>query len=447
MVLGLLLLGRIDGFAQDGNVSFAPPSPQWNADEPSATFVVRKVAEPTDIQLFSSGEQTPVASSYPPIPIQQPYAHVDHGLNRAVPSNSASRQNLPPGAHSTYSFDSREWAETYPTYPVAGNAGLDSFSSNQVTPSEGNTTPLNAPPYQAPVLHVSNAQPANTVTEQKVASNIRIVDDTVKKEPAPKLDLQPNPKYSKYLKYADVCGVVVVQSNFPLTEIKPLLREIELLQRDLNLYMAVPAPKEKIELCLFRDEASYIRFLKDVYPKAPLDRRALYVKIDKQPGNLLVQRTKDFEIDLRHEMTHAIIHASIPTVPIWLDEGLAKYFEPTPEERATKNPYLKQVRWNVKFGAVPPLNRLERLEFIDEMGTREYRDSWAWVHFLIHHSPQSHRLLAGYLQLLASLPEPEAGKKAKIPPLGLYINDVVNNSKEKYLEHFKTWDVELADDE
>ena len=31
--------------------------------------------------------------------------------------------------------------------------------------------------------------------------------------------------------------------------------------------------------------------------------------------------------DLRHEMTHAYLHSVVPDVPLWLDEGLAKYFE------------------------------------------------------------------------------------------------------------------------
>ena len=31
--------------------------------------------------------------------------------------------------------------------------------------------------------------------------------------------------------------------------------------------------------------------------------------------------------DLRHELTHAILHSVLKDVPLWLDEGLAEYFE------------------------------------------------------------------------------------------------------------------------
>ena len=437
VVLSVLFSGNI-GFCQDGSTSFSR-QPSWNAGEPSATFVIRpdqkRRMDAYDEQPFPSENGGPVALS--PLEgsaasLQQPYRSIDQAFHDAprrwMPSHFETASLVP---QLTYSFDSREWVERY---PEALRYDHDAFSSGHVSPVGAS-------------LRESLFSVETVPAAPMVAHNVR-VSSTEKREP---IDLTPNPVYAKHLKHADVCGVVVVQSNFPLTEIRTLLHEIELLQRDLNQYMAVPAPKEKIELSLFKDEASYIRFLKDVFPKAPLDRRALYIKETGKPGVLLVQRTKDFEIDLRHEMTHAVIHASIANVPIWLDEGLAKYFEQAPDERSAKNPYLKYVRFHAKFGAVPSLSRLEKLELIGEMGSREYRDSWSWVHFLIHHSPQTHRLLAGYLQLLASLPEQPSDARRKdkiqIPPLGQYITDVVKDPKGKYLEHFRTWAVDARNEE
>ncbi|MDR1963018.1 MAG: hypothetical protein LBQ50_04510 [Planctomycetaceae bacterium] len=374
---------------------------------------------------------------------------------------------------SSYSFDTRDWVESFPVDHVS-----DQFSSNQATPlnnnnnnSAGNrrtrqefrsdqTVASNIPAAQqnnsvinsatnsmqwdGQVTAITGVVPPSTPTNEtqsvKLTSLNRSSLDRVKeKEPeATHFGIDLAPSYAARLKYSEVYGVVVVQANFPLTEIKPILEEIRQLQIDLNLYMGIPAPKEKIELCLFRDEKTYLKFLQEVFPKAPRDRRALYIKIDDKPGTLLVQKTDEFEIDLRHEMTHAIIHASILTVPIWLDEGLAKYFEVPIKDRAEKNPYMKQIRWNTKFGAVPSLNRLEKLEHIGQMGDREYRDSWAWVHFLIHHSPQSHRLIAGYLQFLSTLPvnDTKNHDSVQVPPISLYLDGVVEKSREKYREHF-----------
>lgn len=346
-----------------------------------------------------------------------------------LPGQSASsgvKPTLP-----SYSFDSREWAEYYP-------------GSRETAPHEKE----NPHPFSSSDLSPVAGMGRKAGEDLSGALRVASVPRTPWEEstPLPAIDLSPS--YTKHLKYHDVCGVVVVQADFPLTEIGAILLEIEQLQRDLNLYMGVPAPREKIELCLFKDEKSYLKFLKDYFPKAPRDRRALYIKLNREPGTLLVQRTGDFEIDLRHEMTHAIVHASIPVVPIWLDEGLAKYFELPCGERSANSPYLKTVRRNVRFGAYPTLHRLERLKDIGDMGGREYRDSWSWVHFMIHDSPDTHRLLAGYLKLLATLPQdgvPNDSAKqdtVDIPPLSLYLEDIMKNPRGKFREHFSSWAVE-----
>lgn len=320
-----------------------------------------------------------------------------HDAHPGVNAPSAAAAALP-----SYSFDSREWAEHFPVGPE-----------------------VHAGPWSDPRFATLFERPPPDRHRPGATGPIAV-----------------KPVYAKHLKHARLYGVVQVLANFPLTEIEPILGEIALLQTDLHRYMGVPSPNETIELCLFKDEKSYLAFLKDVFPKAPRDRRALYIKMDNQPGTLLVQRSKEFEIDLRHEMTHAIIHASIPVVPIWLDEGLAKYFEVPPDERSAKNPYMKPVRRNTRFGAVPSLKRLERLEHIGQMGVREYRDSWAWVHFLVHHSQDTHRLLAGYLQLLATLPKPESSSGERpIPALSPYLDDRMERVRDKYREHFRTWGV------
>ncbi|MGL4593482.1 MAG: hypothetical protein ACRCUY_01995, partial [Thermoguttaceae bacterium] len=388
-------------------------------------------------------------------------------------SNQLTQEKSPakkqePGSLSTYSFDTRDWVDYFPIDNISASsrtepsksAPANKQQSAQSNPSNTSTaessavaTSTNVAPQQpaesatkvasasltpspishpqiAPVQLTASRMPASIPADIKSnPSNNEIFARSA--NPAKQIDLSPS--YQKQLKYTEICGVVVVQSNFPLTEISAILEEIKGLQNDLHRYMGIPAPKEKIELCLFDDERSYLQFLKSVFPEAPRDRRALYIKMDGKPGTLLVQKTNDFEIDLRHEMTHAIIHASIAVVPIWLDEGLAKYFEVPISDRAEKNPYMKQIRWNLRFGAVPSLSYLESLEDIGEMGSREYRDSWAWVHFLIHHSPQTHRLLAGYLQLLAKR---ESSETETLPTLGIYLTDVVSTPREQYRRHF-----------
>ncbi|MGL6193379.1 MAG: DUF1570 domain-containing protein [Thermoguttaceae bacterium] len=256
------------------------------------------------------------------------------------------------------------------------------------------------------------------------------------------IDLKPS--FARRLPYNEVCGVVVCQSNAPLNELGTIVKEIENLQTDLKKYLAIPPADEKIELCIFTTEKAYLDFLKKEFPDAPMDRRALYVK-KNGPGVVLVQKTDEFEIDVRHEMTHAILHASIRSVPIWLDEGLAKYFELPTTERPFGNPYLSKVKFNNSFGIVPSLARLEKLEYVDEMNNNEYRDSWAWVHFMIHNSRETHELLASYLQLLARQPETTTTSSQKsgqtsVPKLLPLLKTSVKNPNAEYKRHFKVWE-------
>ena len=395
--------------------------------------------------------------------------------NRTSPEERTSA-----GSHVFYSSDTRDWVEFF-HYPL--DVGEEQGDSPEDFQEETSTTffwPPVANPQQIPitnaddqwnghatmlVAHVERS-PVHVATSSGVQSPVvPMVSPAVSavgpsppaEQPLPQMDLSPS--YENRLPHVTTCGVVVVQANFPLTEVATILDEIAQLQHDLNRYIGVPAPREKIELCLFKNEESYINFLRDCFPKAPRDRRALYVKLDNKPGTLMVQKSKDFEVDLRHEMTHAIIHASIPKVPIWLDEGLAKYFEVPFQDRAGNHPYLSQVRWNAKLGTVPSLERLVKLETIDDMGSKEYRDSWAWTHFLIHRSPETHRLLAAYLQMLARWTG-EAGeyaakpsssgrqifdsiarggeKQAPIPSLKLYLDDILENQREMFKEHFSS---------
>ncbi|MCL2744699.1 MAG: DUF1570 domain-containing protein [Planctomycetaceae bacterium] len=354
------------------------------------------------------------------------------GKNSPVPA--AGNYPLPPTGQS-YSFDSREWVDTYTTGNTANVKDANPFSSNKSQPLFGSKPPL---PEN---INDDNDYPADNAKPVKVASAVISLPPEQPKAVQFPIPESLTPSYTKHLPNVKVCGWVVVQADFPLTEIQSILTEIELLQRDLTLYMGVPQPKEKIELCLFQDQKSYKKFLSERFPKAPDDRRALYIKLNNMPGTLLIQRTSEFEIDLRHEMTHALIHASIPYVPIWLDEGLAKYFEVPANRRYSDNPYMNVIRWNVRFGAVPSLRRLERLEDISQMDNREYRDSWAWTHFMIHHSPKTHRLLAGYLQLLYSLQAKEGAKPIQrnneLPSLEGYLKDIIENPREEYRNHFR----------
>ena len=178
-------------------------------------------------------------------------------------------------------------------------------------------------------------------------------------------------------------------------EVQPLLDELGQLQADLNETLGVPPAAERIHIYLLHGKATYSQFLARNFPKV-VYRRALYVKEDG-PGMVLAHRNPELAGDLRHECTHALLHAVLPVVPLWLDEGLAKYFEVPRAKRAYGHPYLSSVQWTVRLAQVSSVEDLERKSGLSDMGNSEYRSAWAWVHFLLHGSQQGRAELIGYL--------------------------------------------------
>jgi len=226
-----------------------------------------------------------------------------------------------------------------------------------------------------------------------------------------------------------VFGPFVCRAEFSLSGMESLMGELVQIQSDLVRSLGIPPSQELIHLYLFRDKNSYSRFLEQHFPKVPY-RRALYLK-GRGAGMVFAYRNREFEIDLRHECTHALLHASLPVVPLWLDEGLAEYFEVPARQRAFDNPHLGSLKWNLWFGGVPRLEKLEGLGSLGEMRQSEYRASWAWVHFMLHGSTTAHNELVAFLSDI----------RAHSPPglLSQRLRRRLPDIEQRFAAHFKTW--------
>lgn len=226
-----------------------------------------------------------------------------------------------------------------------------------------------------------------------------------------------------------LAGPFHCHADFRLEAYQPLLDDLAYLQSDLTSTLKVAPTREPIELYLFAGEAGYTRYLTARYPQVPY-RRALYIK-DRGPGEMFAQVGPNFEIDLRHEATHALLHGSLPMVPLWLDEGLAKYFEMPRNRRASGNPAMFMVKSYVEHGQLMKLPALEQKRDLREMGIAEYRNSWAWVHFLLNGPPAAREELIGYLHDIA------AGKPTD--RLSARLDRRIPNLDAQIERHFRGW--------
>ncbi len=224
-------------------------------------------------------------------------------------------------------------------------------------------------------------------------------------------------------------GPFVCRADFPLKDIEPLSNELSQLQIDLVHALGIAPAKEIVQIYLFHDRQTYDRYLKEHYPNVPF-RRAVYIK-DGGSGRVFAYRSQQFDVNLRHECTHALLHASLKNIPLWLDEGLAGYFELPAEQRALGNPHLGSIRWNVLLGIVPGIESLENCTDISKMGKAEYRDSWAWVCFMLNGPPEAREELVHYLSDLQNQNPPDLLSdrlKHRIPDL-----------HQSFISFFKTW--------
>jgi hypothetical protein len=226
-------------------------------------------------------------------------------------------------------------------------------------------------------------------------------------------------------------GPFIFQATFSLAPHEKLFSELPELQRELTRTLGVPPATQPIYVYLFADEEEYKAYKNQHFPRVPY-RTALFIMEGGSPG-VYTYRKADMDIDVRHECTHALLHSALPVVPLWLDEGIAKYFEVPAGERAFDHPYFDDVKWkwSLRLGMVRTMESLEQRNDLAEMDAADYRYSWAWVHFMLHGPKAGHGALVGYL---ASYQKYEPAGQ-----LSVRIAEAVPNPNEQMIQHFKRW--------
>ncbi len=224
-------------------------------------------------------------------------------------------------------------------------------------------------------------------------------------------------------------GPFICQAMFPLQEYEQLLAELQDLQPELIRTLGITPAAEPMYIYLFSDQETHRRYLTKHYPGVPY-RPALFVKEGGLAG-VYAYRHDKLAVDLRHECTHALLHASLPMVPLWLDEGLAKYFEVPAKERAFGHPNFFWLRWEMRLGTIRTMSDLEQRHELTDMGASEYRYSWAWVHFMLHGPEAAHTTLVHYLA--------DVRRGAIAGNLSEQLSVAVSNPTERMVQHFKYW--------
>jgi hypothetical protein len=166
-----------------------------------------------------------------------------------------------------------------------------------------------------------------------------------------------------------------------------LINEMIDFKKSLAQFFETESPPE-IEIFLFSDREHLSDYVQQWRPHYP-NRRALYVR----KGNthrIYAYQDKEIEKDIRHEMTHVFVQQSSSEVPLWLDEGMAEYFEACHVEGQINSvhlEHLKAVAANESWK--PDFERLQKSEDPYQFTQLNYAEAWLWVHWMM--SKQDHQ--------------------------------------------------------
>lgn len=191
-------------------------------------------------------------------------------------------------------------------------------------------------------------------------------------------------------------GQLLIHCERTVPEDNLLLDELVARREDVLEDLALPASEEPIHVYLFENNDSFRRFMRANFPSFP-ERRAFFVSTDSRLS-VYAHLGDHMAEDLRHEVVHGYLHAVVPHIPLWIDEGLAEFYEGPRSDDGMNLPHLELLLRHINDGWRPNLARLEAMHSAAEMEQLDYAESWAWTHFLLRSAPSRKDTLRYFLQ-------------------------------------------------
>lgn len=225
-------------------------------------------------------------------------------------------------------------------------------------------------------------------------------------------------------------GQLVFHGDAPVADNRRLLDELAGQRTVIADRLALPMVDAPVHVHLYADEANYQRDMAARFPKFA-GRRAIFVE-EGERLSVFAHWSDVVADDLRHEVAHGHLHAAAPNLPLWLDEGLAEFFEVGAARRGLNRPHVDYLLGQLDAGGWRPnLPRLESLANAAEMTRLDYAESWLWVHFLLESEGNKTAVLTDYLAEL----QINGGVAA---PLGAHLARRLANPETAVIEHLQS---------
>ena len=210
---------------------------------------------------------------------------------------------------------------------------------------------------------------------------------------------------------------LVIHSDTPVPAQHRLFQDLTAQRGELLSKLALPGSDEPIHVYLFNTPERFDVFMRLRFPQFP-SRRAFFVEGDTELAVYAYWGERVAE-DLRHEVAHGYLHSAVRNIPLWLDEGLAEYFEVPRGSGGLNRPHVNQLAVRLAAGGWrPDLRRVEALASAGEMTQFDYAESWAWAHWMLETTPPRKELLRAYFKSLkeTGTAEPLSTQLERIEP-------------------------------
>jgi len=234
---------------------------------------------------------------------------------------------------------------------------------------------------------------------------------------------------------------LVIHSDFQVSRYHRMLDELTALRWDVSGKLDLTISDEPIHIYLFRTDRRYKEFMRHSFPELP-QRRAFFIETDTGL-NVYAHWGNHIAEDLRHEVVHGYLHSGVPNLPLWLDEGLAEYFEVPRGHQGCNASHIELLRDHMRQQTwQPDLNRLERLTMASEISLLDYAESWAWVHLFLETERSRKDFLQVYLKRLQA--------EGWSPAISTLLAEWEESPNERLLDHIsslRTHSVNLSSDQ
>ncbi|MGY8768039.1 MAG: DUF1570 domain-containing protein [Pirellulales bacterium] len=231
------------------------------------------------------------------------------------------------------------------------------------------------------------------------------------------IELEPIP--------APVDKHLVIHAEFEIPQDSLVLSQLNTLSPDVSQTLQLKLNPTIVHIKLYATQQEYQNSVIFKGPSPFVNRRAVFMT-SSLGSTVYSYWTDSIAIDLRHEVTHAYLNSTVPQLPLWLDEGLAEYFEVAPAQSRINHEHLELLakaraenRWQ------PNLERIAPMRLSEEMESIHYAEAWLWTHFLLHSTNKA--LLTDYLQAKS--------RGELVDPLALKIRSEFENASQELLRH------------